>query len=103
MTRNVLIETLARRDFLSWVRTGLSGAAILSLLGRDGMLHADVTPGDAEDGPPHHPPRAKRAIHIFLCGGLSHVDSFDYKPELVQYHGKPLVSDERPDVFFGKV
>ena len=39
---------------------------------------------------PHFAPKAKRVIHICLCGGLSHVDSFDYKPELAKYHGKPL-------------
>ena len=38
--------------------------------------------GEAVDPPPHHPPKARRAIQIFLQGGLSQVDSFDYKPEL---------------------
>jgi hypothetical protein len=36
-------------------------------------------------------------------GALSHVDSFDFKPDLVDSHGKSLASDERPDVFFGQV
>ncbi len=39
---------------------------------------------------PHFAPRARRIIHIFLNGGLSHVDSFDPKPMLDRYHGKPL-------------
>lgn len=52
---------------------------------------------------PHHAPKAKRAIQIFLQGGLSQVDSFDYKPELIKYHGKALPEREKPDVFFGKV
>src|SRR5690348_368081 len=69
-----------RRDFLSWSACGLGGAALLSLLARDGMLHAAGIPGEASDLPPHFPAKAKRAIHIFLCGGLSQVDSFDYKP-----------------------
>lgn len=43
------------------------------------------------------------AIHIFLCGGLSHVDSFDYRPQLARLHGQPLPSGEKPDVFFGQV
>ncbi|MCA9267275.1 MAG: DUF1501 domain-containing protein, partial [Planctomycetales bacterium] len=46
---------------------------------------------------------AKRVIHICLCGGLSHIDSFDYKPTLAARHGKPLGEDQKPDVFFGKV
>ena len=60
-------------------------------------------PGEAADPPPHHPPKAKRAIQIFLSGGLSQVDSFDYKPALEKYHGQPLPSSEKPDVFFGQV
>ncbi len=99
----VLTPLLDRRQFFSWVRTGLGGATVLSLLGRDGLVRADTTLSEADDAPPHHAPRATRAIHIYLCGGLSHVDSFDYKPELVKYHGKPLEGDEKPDVFFGKV
>jgi hypothetical protein len=39
---------------------------------------------------PHFPPRAKRVIFLFLNGGLSQIDSFDYKPLLDKYDGKPL-------------
>jgi hypothetical protein len=52
---------------------------------------------------PHHTPKAKRAIQISLVGGMSHIDSFDYKPELTKRHGKPLGGDAKPDVFFGQV
>lgn len=52
---------------------------------------------------PHFAPRARRAIHICLVGGLSQVDSFDHKPELARFHGKTPPMEERPDVFFGKV
>lgn len=92
-----------RRDFLSWVSAGLGGAAFLSLLARDRLLDAAAVPGEADDPPPHLPAKAKRAIHIYLCGGLSQVDSFDYKPDLAKHHGKPLAAAERPDVFFGQV
>jgi hypothetical protein len=67
------------------------------------VLHAAPVPGEAADPPPHHAPKANRAIHFFLCGGLSQVDSFDYKPALDRLHGKSLAADERPDVFFGQV
>jgi hypothetical protein len=43
------------------------------------------------------------AIHICLCGALSQVDSFDYKPTLERWHGHSLAAGERPDVFFGQV
>ena len=97
------IDIPNRRDVLSWIGNGLSSAAVATLLFKEGRLQAATTPGEAQDPPPHHSAKAKRAIHIYLCGGLSHIDSFDYKPELAKQHGKPLVSEERPDVFFGKV
>jgi hypothetical protein len=94
---------LDRRDFLSWVHRGLTSSALAGLMLRDGALQAAPLPGEAADAPPHVPAKARRAIHICLCGAMSHVDSFDYKPELVRLHGKSLVSEERPDVFFGQV
>ena len=95
--------SIDRREFFSWVSNGLGGAALASLLAADGTAMAAPLPGDASDPPPHHPPRAKRAIHICLCGALSHLDSFDYKPALARYHGKPMPASEKPDVFFGQV
>ena len=86
---------ITRRNFLNWTATGLGSAATASLLTRD----ASATPPKL----PHSTARAKRVIHICLCGGLSQVDSFDYKPKLKELHGKPLQTDEKPDVFFGQV
>ena len=95
----------ARAGAIFWRSSaaGLAGVALASLLARDGLLQAAPVPGEAADLPPHHPPKAKRAIQIFLSGGLSQVDSFDYKPALEKYHGQPLPSSEKPDVFFGQV
>jgi hypothetical protein len=95
------MPTMNRRGFLSWTAHGLGGAALATLLAKDRKL--DAAPAEAGDPPPHHPPRARRAIHICLCGALSQVDSFDYKPELARLHGHSLQSRERPDVFFGQV
>src|SRR5947209_18916891 len=93
---------MARREFFSWARDGLAGAAAASLMLRDGTLKAAV-PGEARPPCPHFPPRATRAIHICLCGAMSQVDTFDYKPGLIAAHGQSLRSSERPDVFFGQV
>ena len=62
-------------------------------------------PGESPDPPPHHAAKAKRAIHIFLCGGLSQVDSFDYKPALdrLQYWQIAVCQTSVRDVFFGQV
>jgi len=103
MSTNFGSSLLDRRDWFHWVNCGLGGAALSHLLCRESNVRAAVVPGQADDPPPHHRPKAKRAIHICLTGGLSQVDSFDYKPELERLHGKSLTSDERPDVFFGKV
>ncbi len=73
-----------------------------SMLDRDGLLYGAPVPGEAADLPPHHAPKARRVIQIFLSGGLSQVDSFDYKPTLKKYHGQPMPG-EKPDVFFGQV
>lgn len=102
-TFNPLESPHSRRDFFHWTIGGLGGAALTSLLAGERHTLAAPVPGEAEDPPPHLPAKAKRAIHIFCCGGVSQTDTFDYKPELVKQHGKSLVSDEKPDVFFGKV
>lgn len=92
-----------RRDFLSWTKCGIGGAALASLLMRDHVVHAAAVPSESDDPPPHLPPKVKRVIHVTACGGFSQVDSIDYKPELEKYHGEPLSAEEKPDVFFGKV
>src|SRR5882762_4672760 len=88
---------LSRREFLWRFGGGLGGVALAHLLGQHGLLAADetgsLTPsrssptGVLGDGP-HHPGRAKRIIQLFMNGGASQMDLFDYKPELVNRHGQ---------------
>lgn len=101
-SKNPNTPNQSRRDFLGFASSGLTAAALYGLLNRDTLCAAPIR-GEARDLPPHHAPKAKRVIHICLCGGLSHLDSFDYKPALEKFHGKPLGGDEKPDVFFGRV
>ncbi|MCA9054624.1 MAG: DUF1501 domain-containing protein, partial [Planctomycetaceae bacterium] len=92
-----------RRQFLSHASAGLPFMAVASLLQRDGLLAADATQADGKSPGLHHPACARQVIHIFLGGGLSHVDSFDYKPALAKYHGKEIPAEfGEIDVFFGK-
>ncbi len=93
----------SRRDFFSFAANGIGAAAFMSLLAHDGVVSASGIPGEAKDPPPHHPAKARRVIHICLCGAFSQLDTFDYKPELAKRHGQPLGGDEKPDVFFGQV
>lgn len=90
-----------RRNFLADAAFGIGAMAVADLLRQDGLLGAVPTPGA---GGLHHEPKARHVIHIFLGGGLSQVDSFDYKPELEKYHGQDMPeSFGKADVFFGKV
>ena len=93
------LQPVNRRALFHSAFSGLGATALLALLGRDARLGAEPLPGTTN----LHPPKAKRAIQISLVGGLSHLDSFDYKPELTKFHGKPLGNSEKPDIFFGQV
>src|SRR6478672_11706888 len=73
-----------RRAFLSDVGMGFTGLALGAMLARDGVVRAAETPA----GPIK--PKAKSVIWIFLIGGMSHVESFDPKPELNKYAGKTI-------------
>ena len=90
------MQTIDRRQVFNWGVQGLGATALLSMLQQDGVL-------GSESPTTHHTARAKRAVHICLVGGMSHIDSYDYKPELIKRHGTPLGNKKKPDIFFGKV
>lgn len=100
---------LSRREMLWKSGGGIAGLALTYLLGNDGLLAATpVTAGraaapgtslgaalpGAAPSPllpktPHFPPKAKSVINLFMMGGCSHVDTFDYKGELQKRNGEP--------------
>src|SRR5215813_9765456 len=96
------LRHISRRDFWFSAGMGLGGLALIDLLNRDGLLAAgpDAAAGcrgseGVKGSPylpkqPHFKPRAKQVIHLFMSGGVSHVDTFDYKPDLEKYHGIAL-------------
>jgi len=100
-TQNSKLLPISRRELFSWSAYGLGATALSSLLMQSGS--AAGIPGEAKDPPLHLPAKARRVIHICLCGAFSQLDTFDYKPELAKRHGQPLGGDEKPDVFFGQV
>ncbi|MFM7517930.1 MAG: DUF1501 domain-containing protein, partial [Pirellula sp.] len=82
---------MKRRSWLSGISRGLSGLAIADLLTRELGNSCHGAPEDqALPSGCHFPPRVKRVIFVFMHGGPSHVDTFDYKPELIRLHGQPL-------------
>ncbi len=82
-----------RRSFLALSGLGLGAIAARSLLAADLK-----TPGAAPEIPatnPHFAPTARRVIYLFQSGGPSHIDLFDYKPELEKVHGQDLPDSVR--------
>lgn len=92
---------LSRRHFLWNTAGGLGGIALAWLLNRD-QSRAAVTAPTPSARPPHFAPKAKRVVQIFCCGGVSHLDTFDYKPELERLHGKTLEGKGENLGFFGQ-
>lgn len=101
---------LNRRELFGNFSTGLAGLALAAL--------NDSTPVRADDhGPirpeidaarphaprqPHYTPRAKNVLMIFCSGALSHVDTWDYKPELIKRHDTPMPGSDKLITFQGE-
>ncbi|HVK07416.1 MAG TPA: DUF1501 domain-containing protein [Gemmataceae bacterium] len=83
----------SRRDFLTHTGCGFGALAFAGLAAGDTpVAHAPSSPLSAKT--PHHPAKAKRVIFLFMQGGVSHVDSFDYKPRLDKDDGKMAGFDD---------
>lgn len=82
-----------RRRFLQNTGMGLGSLALASLLSEQ---------ASAQNGPrgPHHPPKARSVIWLFMTGGASQVDTFDYKPELQRRNGQALAGADPRTGFF---
>ncbi len=78
-----------RREFLGEVGGGFAGLALAQMLGREAAAEHII----------HHRPRVRRVIQLFMTGGASPMDTFDYKPELERLHGQELGPKEKPDGF----
>ena len=82
---------MSRRSFLADTGMGFTGLALGAMLFRDGIqARAEGDTFTPPTGKPHFLPKAKSVIWIFLCGGVSHVESFDVKPELNRFAGKSI-------------
>ncbi len=91
--------SINRRTFLGRAAFGLGGIALANLL--DPQLLRAAEPAGAPAGrwtgtvrPLHYPAKAKHIIHLYMAGGSSHLESFDYKPKLKELNGQPF-----PDSF----
>lgn len=88
------MRPINRRDLLGHMGSGLGAMAMAELLNAEGLLRNDqikIDPGAPHAARnPHFKPRARNVVVIFCSGALSHIDSFDYKPELIKHHDTPL-------------
>src|SRR5687768_2416185 len=91
-----------RRSFLGAAARGIGSIALAAMVNPSLVLGAD-SPGREPAGLPgskgvinpfHFAPKAKRIIHLYMAGGPSHLETFDYKPKLLEMTGKPM-----PDSF----
>ena len=89
-------QLLDRRNFLGHLGGGLGAIALINLLARaEEPSRKPIRPTILAETPlaarkPHFAAKAKRVIHIFCSGACSHLDTFDFKPELVKRDGQPM-------------
>lgn len=111
MLSTAAYHLLNRRRFLGHLGSGLSSIALVSLLQGQGVLADDdespirplIDPAfPSAKRAPHYPPKAKRVLQIFCSGACSHLDTWDYKPELIKRDGQPLPSTEKLITFQGE-
>ena len=82
-----------RREFLSRLGGGFGSLALAQMCVTDAWAFNGL----------HHPAKARRIIQLFMNGGASPMDTFDYKPELARLHGQMLGPKEKPEGFTGEV
>jgi Protein of unknown function (DUF1501) len=92
-------SALSRRHFLWQTGGGLGAIALAWMLDREARADERET---AIAPRPHFTPRAKRVVQIFCAGGVSHVDTFDHKPDLAKFHGQEMTGKGKIDTFFGQ-
>ena len=94
------LPAFSRREWLQRTSAGF-GYLALSALATQRALADNAAPLAPKQ--PHFPARAKRVLFLCMDGGPSHVDSFDYKPELAKYAGKAIGKGKLPPPSLGRL
>lgn len=81
---------VARRSFLASSGISLGAMALHSLNAQNTSAAQENDRWQGVIQPLHFAPKAKRIIWLYMAGGMSHLDTFDYKPKLAEMHGKPM-------------
>jgi len=100
LLRDELLRQETRRSFLRKGGASIGAAALAALLDpaslaaqdkkASGAGKVEVDSWEGVVNPLHFKRRAKRIIHLYMAGGPSHLETFDYKPKLGEMHGKPM-------------
>ena len=92
LPRNTFCGQVNRREFIHNIGGGFASTALTGMLAGDGFFNkASATPGNPLFPKPQMmPAKAKSVIFLFMYGGPSHVDTFDYKPDLYPLDGKTI-------------
>jgi hypothetical protein len=88
-----------RRNFLEQFGTGFAGLALSAMLFEESQAGDPLASTHGVMRVLHHPPRAKRVIQLFMAGAASHLDMWDYKPELIKRHGEASDFGEHVEAF----
>src|SRR6266403_5043944 len=81
-------KLITRRWFFEQCGVGLGAIALGQLFGQNGWAAQAASTNPLAPKSPHFPPKAKRVIFLFMAGAPSHLELFDYKPELAKWDGK---------------
>lgn len=79
-----------RREFLWESGAGFTSLGLTGLLASDGFFARQAIANNLDEIKHHHAPKAKSVIFLFMYGGPSHVDTFDYKPQLYKLDGQTI-------------
>jgi hypothetical protein len=91
---------ILRRDFLSTLSGGFAGVAFADILAREALGDTPLSQPELNGGL-HHRPKVKRVIQLFMNGGVSPMDTWDYKPTLTKLHGQKVGSELTGQGFTG--
>jgi hypothetical protein len=94
---------LSRRELLAQAGCGLGIVALAQLFVRGALAEGQPATKPEFNGGLHHLAKVKRVIQLFMNGGASPMDTFDYRPELARLHGQSLGPKEKPEGFTGAV
>jgi Protein of unknown function (DUF1501) len=86
---DVLLQFETRRHFFSRCGVGVGKLALLSLLSDEGLF-ADASANPMQAKPGHFPAKAKSVIYLFMAGGPSQLELFDFKPALQKYNNQAV-------------